>query len=206
MGTFHPFCSPYQIRSYVSNQYTFWILLVVLIGTSLFCPEASAFTASYEQTVSGAGLPEPQTSVIKIKDGRMKMEADSTKGKVISIIDGKTVYSYFPSENKAVKFVVQGTPKMEALSNYAAYLKSLDAEIIGSERIGEYDCDIYVCTDPKTQATSKIWLWKEKEFPVKVEANVSDGVVTTIIENLKIGIDIDDSEFTLPPGVQIQEM
>ncbi|MBL7071803.1 MAG: hypothetical protein ISS26_06515 [Candidatus Omnitrophica bacterium] len=181
----------------------FIALFTVLLALSA---QAWAFSASYDQAVSVTGISKPQISSVIIKDDKMKMDADSPKGRVVSIMDGKTIYSYIPAENKAVKFVVQSTPKIDTLSRYGHYLREIGAVVIGSERIGEYDCDIYEFKDPKNDTKTKAWLWKEKDFPIKVENNVPDGIVTTIIKNLKIGIHIDDSEFMLPEGVKITEM
>ena len=77
------------------------------------------------------------------------------------------------------------------------------ARVIGSQKIGSYDCDIYEFTDPRLNAVSKVWLWREKEFPIKVETRVPGGAVITLMENVNIGDDIDDSEFILPPGMEI---
>jgi outer membrane lipoprotein-sorting protein len=98
-------------------------------------------------------------------------------------------------------------PKLDVLSDYMSYLESLDAKIIGNETVDKYDCDIYEFTDPRfDDATSKVWLWRNKRFPVKVETSVPGGIITTIMKDVQIGIDIDDSEFILPPGVKIREV
>lgn len=180
---------------------------VIILAASLFLgSKAYAFTASYEQTVSGAGMDQPKTSYIKIKDNKMKMVAVSPEGEVVNIMDGKTVYSYFPSKKMAVKFTVQGAPKMDTLSEYGAYLESLGAKVVGTETIDQYECDIYEFTDPRTNMPSKVWLWKKEKFPVKIDITVPKGVVTTVIRNLEIGANIDDSEFVIPPGVEINEI
>ena len=176
---------------------------LIFIAITLFCLDACAFTASYEQTTSGAGLPGPQKKAIKMKDNKIRMEMDTPEGRAITIIDGNTMYSYMPSQNMAIKLINKSSPETEVLSNYVAYLESLNARIVGSQRVGRYDCDIYEFIDPRLNMTSKVWLWKGKEFPVKVETKVQDGVITTIMEDIKIGIGIDDSEFMLPAGVKI---
>jgi len=181
----------------------FFIFLAFFL---MFCTEASAISASYKQIISGGGMEKPQTSLIKIKGDKMRMEAESPKGTVVSIINGQTVYSYFPAENRAAQFSVPRTPKMDVLANYDKYLETLGAVVIGSEKIGQHDCAIYEFKDPKTQMMSKAWVCKVTKFPIKVEAQGPDGTFTTVIENLEVGIEIDDSEFELPEGVEITEM
>ena len=143
-------------------------LLAVFAVIVLLCSEAYAFTASYEQTISGAGVSQAhQVKVIKIKDNKIRMEMDTPQGKTITIIDGGTMYSYIPSKNSAIKMKSPISPELEVLSDYTAYLESLGAKFIGSERVGPYDCDIYEFTDPRINVLSKVWLWKAKEFPCR---------------------------------------
>ena len=178
-------------------------LATIIILSTLLYSEVFAFTASYEQTVSGTGIDKPQKNAVKIKDTKVRMEVDGPNGKTITIIDGNTVYSYLSSEKRAIKLLNKKPLGMEVLSDYRTYLISLAARVIGSQKIGSYDCDIYEFTDPRLNAVSKVWLWREKEFPIKVETRVPGGAVITLMENVNIGDDIDDSEFILPPGMEI---
>ncbi len=171
----------------------------------LLCAQSYAFTASYVQTTSGTGVVNPQTKVVKIKDNKVRMEMESRYGKAITIIDGKTIYSYVPSKNKAVKLKSNASYGMEVLADYKAYLRRLDAKIVGSQTIDARQCDIYEYTDPRIKMPSKVWLWKEKGFPIKVETQVPDGTVTTVMSDVEVGVPIDDSLFVLPPGVEIVE-
>lgn len=177
----------------------------IFIIVTLFCTGACAFTVSYEQTSTGPGLVKPETRSIKIKDDKIRIEMAGPQEKSVIIVEGDTMYSYTPSQNKAVKMKTDMWRGMDVLSDYASYLESLDAKVVGRERVGPYDCDIYECIDPRINMKSKVWLWKAKEFPVKVEMEVQGGVMATIMKNVKIGIHIDDSEFMLPPGVEIVE-
>jgi len=178
----------------------FFAALVIVI---FCCTVACAFTASYEQTTSGPGLLTPQSRLVKIKDNKVWMEMEGPQGRGIVIMDGATMYSYNPSTNTAVKLKNPVTAYMNVLSDYASYLKSLNAKLVGSETVGPYDCDTYEFIDPRVNVPSRVWLWKAYEFPVKVEMKVPTGVMTTIMKDVKVGINIDDSEFMLPPGVKI---
>lgn len=180
--------------------------LIVFIMVAVFCTVACAFTVSYEQTTSGAGIAKPDTRSVKIKDDKIRMEMDHpVQGRSIVIIKEDTMVSYMPAQNRAFKMKNQMGRSMEVLSDYAAYLESLDAKIVGSENVGSYNCDIYEFVDPRVNMKSKVWLWKTKQFPVKVEMETPQGAITTIMKNIKVGIAIDDSEFMLPPGVEIVE-
>ena len=174
--------------------------------TAVICSNAWAFTASYEQTTGGAGAEGPKQKKVMIKDDKMRMEVDSPKGRTITIIDGRNVYSYLTSREQALKMTSKAPPKISVLADYTAYLESLDAKKIGSEKVGQYDCDIYELEDPRTRTMSKVWLWRDEAFPVKVENRLSEGIVTTVMENVKVGIEIDDSFFSVPQGIEIVEV
>lgn len=181
----------------------FFIFLSIAI---FFCIDASAFTASYEQTSTGSGIVKPQTQLIKVKDKKIKIEMDTAEGKGIAIIEGDTMISYVPSQNIAYKMKNNMSHNTCVLADYAAYLKSLDAKVVGSEKLGPYDCEIYEFIDPRVNVKSKVWLWKAKKFPVKVEMETPHGPVTTLMKDVKIGVYLDDSEFRLPEGVKVIEV
>jgi outer membrane lipoprotein-sorting protein len=179
--------------------------LVVFTVVTLLCMRAYAFTASYEQTTTGPGMESQQVSVVKIKDDKVRMEMDSSQGRGIAIIDGDTMYSYNPADNVAVKLNSPKSADMKVLSNYVKYLESINAKVVGSARLGPYNCDIYEFVDPRINMPSKVWIWKAHNFPVKVEMDTPSGTMTTIMKNVKVGIPIDDSEFRLPAGVKIMD-
>ncbi len=178
-------------------------LLLVLVLVSL---NADAFTVSYDQTTSGIKRTAAQETSIKIKDDKMRMEVNMPQGKLITIIDGNIAYQYFPSENKAYKMMTKGPSNIRNLSDYRGYLQTLNARVMGSESVGDYDCDIYEFIDPGTNVKARAWVWRAKNFPVRYELDLAAGTVTTMMRNVKINPKIDDSEFTIPAGVEIMEM
>lgn len=186
----------------VMKRAHFFVIFATII---LSCLNAFAFTASYEQTIGGAGQPVSDARIIKIKDNKMRMEMDTPQGRGIVIIDGDTMLSYIPSQKKAIKMKSVMHYQMNVLSDYVSYLNSLGARNVGSDRVGLYDCDVYEYTDPRINIPSKVWLWKAHNFPVKVEMKSPAGVMTTMMKDVKVGVHIDDSEFMLPPGIEIVE-
>jgi len=171
-----------------------------------FCLDAYAFTVSYDQTTTGIRNAAAQQTTIKIKDEKMRMEINTPQGKLVTIIDGSIGYQYIPSENKAYKMMTKGPTNIKYLSDYKGYLATLNAKTVGSESVGDYDCDIYEFTDPGANVRAKAWVWRAKNFPVKYEMDLPSGLVTTIMKNIKINEKIDDSEFSIPSGVEVIEM
>lgn len=172
----------------------------------LACFDAYGFTVSYDQTTSGIKGAAGQETAIKIKDDKMWMKVITPQGELITIIDGSAAYQYFPAQKKAYKMVTKGPTNIRNLSDYKGYLQTLNAKVIGSESVGDYDCDIYEFTDPGTNVKAKAWVWRAKNFPVRYELDLAGGKVTTMMRNVKVNAKIDDAEFAVPAGVEIIEM
>lgn len=170
------------------------------------CSSAHAFTVSYDQTTTGVQRGVIQETSIKIKDEKMRMESNAPQGKIITIINDAVAYQYFPAQNKAYKMTTKGPTNLKNLSDYRTYLQALNAKTIGSENVGDYDCDIYEFTDPGANVRARAWVWRAKNFPVKYELDLTSGLVTTIMKNIKVNDNIDDSEFTIPAGVEVVDM
>lgn len=183
------------------------VLFIGLVSIMMsFCANAHGFTVSYDEITTGIGDGVIQQSSIKIKDNKMKREVATRQGKIIRIINNTTAYQYFPSQNKAYKMITKGATNLKELSNYREYLETLDARIIGSENVGDYDCDIYEFTDPGANVRARAWVWRTKNFPVKYELDTASGLITTIMKNVKVNEKIDESEFTVPAKVEIIDM
>lgn len=171
-----------------------------------FCANAYAFTVSYDQETTGVWKGTIQQASIKIKDAKMRMEADTPQGRVITIMNDTVAYQYIPSENKAYKMTTKGPTNLDNLSDYKGYMETLNAKIVGSENVGDYDCDTYEFTDPGANVRARAWVWRVKNFPVKYEMDMPAGLVTTTMKNVKVNEKIDDLEFTVPAGVKIIDM
>ncbi len=166
---------------------------------------AHAFSVIYEQTVSGEGIDNPQTKTVMIRDDKLRMEMDSPNGEMITICEGTTIYSYAPEKNVALRLTNKAAPRMETLARYGEYLSELGSSVIGEETVEGYECVIHEFTDPRTNMDSRAWLWKGKNFPIKVETVVPDGMITTLMTDVRLGADIPDEAFAIPEGVKIIE-
>ncbi len=183
---------------------------ILFVGLALvmmfFCANAHGFTVSYDQTTTGIWGGGTQETSIKIKDEKMRMEANTPQGKVITMVNDTVAYQYIPSENKAYKMMTKGPTNLKNLSDYRKYMETLNAKIVGSESVGDYDCDIYEFTDPGAHVRARAWVWRAKNFPVKYEMDMASGLITTVMKNIKVNEKIADSEFTVPAEVEIIDM
>lgn len=185
----------------------FRIFLFLFLFSPLLVPEALSFTGSFEQTVSDKDSVVVATSKVFIKEKHLRAEMKTGPMETIFISNETGTYQYFPSQNSALKMPegAQNPLLMEAFSDFTQFLQKQKAVLIGSETLEGKACDVYQFKDPTLQVDSKTWVWKEKNFPLKVETIGPKGPITVLFSNVQTETPIDDSLFQLPPQVKIQE-
>jgi len=110
------------------------------------------------------------------------------------------MYMYLPEQSMAMKMDLAQAPK--SATEEAGSILDYNPTVVGTETIDGKVCLVVEYT--AEGATTKAWIWEEHGFPIRVEATTSEG--TTIVEYKNIEfVDIPDSEFELPEGVQIIE-
>lgn len=195
-----------------------WALVITggFPSSSLLAQQAS--TMSYDQIVTS---PSQGTTTFKvwIKGNNMRMEQIAEGEKMITLMKEGAIYLYYPSQKMAMKMDISagaGQGGQENPKDMVEYLKSIEAKPLGQERIEDKLCDVYQITYPQTGlpaeasaeagAKGKIWVWKEKNFPLKSVMAVGSETITTEYRNVQMGISIPDSYFEIPPGTQIIKM
>ena len=181
-------------------------VLGIVLGVGLAAGEASAFSVSYDQTVTHGR--DVVTAAVALKDGMFRM--DATVGGQVSVIihNQEGTYTVMPSEGMAMKMPALNMSQrpVQGADDYAQYLQQQRAERIGSETIDGHACDIYRFSDPDTGEATTAWVWKEKMFPIRLETDGRDGKTLVEISNVQLGASISDAAFQLPDGVQVMDM
>lgn len=147
------------------------------------------------------------------------MEQIAEGEKMITLMKEGVMYLYYPSQKMAMKMDISagaGQGGQENPKDMVEYLKSIEAKPLGQERIEGKLCDVYQITYPqiglpaedsaKAGARGKIWVWKEKNFPLKSVMTVGSETITTEYRNVQMGISIPDSYFEIPSGTQIMDI
>jgi len=143
------------------------------------------------------------TQKIEVKGNKMRIETTQEGQTQIILIDydARTMYVYMPEENMAMKMTFNPPAKsaVEEVQSVADY----NPTVVGTETIDGKVCLVVEYT--VEGAATKMWIWEEHAFPIRVEVTTAEG--KTIVEYKNIAfVDIPDSEFELPAGVQIIEM
>jgi outer membrane lipoprotein-sorting protein len=165
---------------------------------------ANIDSVKYDVVMTGPGMPS-MTTKIWLKQSINKMKTESTvEGETsIQIVDwdAGVMYLYMPSQNMAYRMDLTGAPESPLQGTEA--IEDYDYTILGTET---YDGKVCLVVEWTSEGvTAKSWIWKDKGFPVKVETTTPQGKSTIEYKNIDFS-NIPNSEFELPPGVQIMDM
>ncbi len=177
-----------------------------VLGVCLAGARADAFSASYDQKVTQGR--QVVAGRVTMKDEMFRMEATVDGQAAVTIRNASGVYMYLPAEGMAMK--MSGlNPSQQPIQhgeNYQQYLRDRQAERIGSETVDGHSCDVYRFTDPAIAGTTTAWVWIEKQFPLRMEVDDSDGKTVIELTNIELGVAVADTAFELPANVQVMEM
>ncbi len=183
----------------------FFSLLFSAAALLALASPAFAVTATFDQKISVAGnvVATVKTS---LKEKKIRTEATIQNVKNIIIRNDKGIFNYLPDQNFAIKIPELSSQQdpFDDLSHFMKYLERNKAKKTGSETLDGKDCDIYEYDNPANKSTTKVWVWKEKEFPIRLETKTGAKPQPTLVEfsNIQFDAKIDDSVFELPSNVK----
>ena len=106
-----------------------------------------------------------------------------------------------PAQNLAIRLDLSTAPESPLEGTGA--IEGYDPTVIGTETYDGKECLVVEYSIDGVQ--TKMWLWKQYGFPVKVVTTTADATITVEYKNMDFG-PIPDSVFELPEGVQIMEL
>ena len=166
---------------------------------------ASAFSVSYDQEVTAAG--RVITSTVRLKDEQFRIETPVEGITNVIVRNRSGLYHYKLNERTATKLSPSSVLEYRAddLENFSGYLADQHAALVGSETVNGYPAEIYRFTDPSSGGVTTTWVWKDKQFPVKIEQESPEGKIVAVMTNVQLGVDIPDAVFQLPAGMTVAE-
>lgn len=150
---------------------------------------------------------ETVTASLALKGNKMRVEMEAEGQKVVWIADSdkKTAVMYNPTEKAGMKFPIDQfenqTSQLQSPDDLVA--KQPDGKIVGEETVDGKPCVVYEYKDADT--TGKVWIWKDKGFPLKVEAKTKEGTSVVEYKNVKVG-GIDDKLFEIPADIELIDL
>ncbi len=158
-------------------------------------PCAVAYSASYDQKITTRD--QVIASKVLFKDDQFRIESVIQGMKAYVIKNSQGLFQYLPDQGIAMS--LQGLMPAQTMvqhpENYAAYLKEHNAKLLRSETVDGKPCDVYQFDDTTARGQVTAWVWKEREFPVRLEIDGTEGIMTIEISNVLIGAGISDSVF-----------
>lgn len=162
-------------------------------------------------TVSQGGVSKTQTSKTYWEGDKMRTENLFGNQLMVNIKNGKALYTYSPSEKRAIKTVVDVPTVSEMFEQQFANIgKMKDVKKVGTGSVLGFKCDIYQRTIKGNQGnmTVKVWVSTDKRLPtaLKMVATGPRGTTTEETKSIKLNIDVPDSYFVIPKGTTVKEV
>ncbi|MDY6958780.1 MAG: hypothetical protein SVK08_06440 [Halobacteriota archaeon] len=180
-------------------------------GTSLsdlLSKARDSSSVKYDMVMSGGPTGTITTKVWSTKE-MTKTESTVMGQNVITIVDNEEMimYTYYPSQNMAMKMNFSDSQTSSGTESFEDVYDNYNPTIVGTETIDGKMCTV-IEYDADGAVSTKMWIWQEYGFPIKVESTQSiAGSPTTMVmemKNIEFG-SIPDSVFELPAGVEIQD-
>jgi outer membrane lipoprotein-sorting protein len=149
--------------------------------------------------------PQAQTSTVYYKNiwvaNELKFRIDGANTTYLVDYGAQTAYLWNQAQNTACKIDISQAP-----TNPLANGDQIHPTYLGTDTVNGNLCDVWQWTRVTAAGTwtIKLWLWKDKLFPVKIEATTSTGTTTVEYQNIVFGT-LSDSLFVLPAGVQVMQ-
>ncbi len=156
-------------------------------------------TMKYTVVMTMPGVPATTTTTW-VKKNKMRMEMSMQGITTVLLVDQdtKTMYSYMPAQNMAMKMSYDQASK--SATEEAGSIAGYNPKTVGTESIDGKACLVVEFTVEQT--TTKMWIWKDRGLPLKTEMTTTTGKTTIEYKNYDFS-DIPDSMFDLPSGVQV---
>ncbi|MCM8776193.1 MAG: hypothetical protein NC930_07600 [Candidatus Omnitrophica bacterium] len=180
---------------------------LLILDAMVFPRNLWSFSASYDQKIS-SNNQTIATFFIQIKDAKMRAESKTPGFDQVVVRNDSGYYNYSPVTKQGIKLPPQMQRRNLAddIPQYMEFLKRNNATQIGSATVDDFETDIYQFEDPQGLGTTSVWLWREKNFPLKIEVKGQGGLTVVELFNVQVDVPLDDAIFELPPDVKISEL
>jgi len=169
---------------------------------SILGKSAGIASMQYDAVVTAPGQAAITQSVW-VKKNKMRTESTVQGQKMVILIDGdaQTMYQYMPAQNTAIKMTWD--PNTQSATGQSASIASYNPVVVGTDTIDGKLCTVVQYTVQGNNV--KAWIWQDRGLPIRIETTTAQGTAVVELKNIQF-VDIPDSQFTLPAGVQISQM
>ncbi len=176
--------------------FLFVFLAVVSLLSFILISFAASFSSLKCDMLTDSSATGKAEGKLFIKGDKSRIEMNVSGMNTITIVSAQNAYMYIPAQNMAMKMDVSGAKgQVPSVGDYKN-----DCQYIGEDQVDGQPCGIYRCSKGGKPVT--MWVMKDLDFPLKVESPGS----TTHYSNIEINADLEDGLFSLPEGVQFQDV
>ncbi|MBC7105798.1 MAG: hypothetical protein H5T97_07650, partial [Firmicutes bacterium] len=156
-------------------------------------------------------LTAPEGSMsfkVWMQGSKHKTEGTMAGQKVVSIFNGqdKTLITYYPDRNEAVRLTAEGPAvKTRSPGDYAGAIDFGRARVIETVSYEGARCRVVLLSEPGGSET-ELWIREDCGIPVRVEVTEPDGDKTVVeYRNIQFG-PLPPGTFELPEGVKVTDV
>jgi len=122
-------------------------------------------------------------------------------GVALSFEEGRTEGIKMPLNQRILDTLAQHT---EVITKLDIWKKAKT----GEEKLGNKECEIYSFNDKSSgqPATGKVWLWKEKNFPIRMVLEAEGQSVTIEHSDVQVNEAVSPAMFEAPVGVKFVDL
>lgn len=169
--------------------------------------QAWAYSVSYTQKVLVDKDPVATIKVVN-QDENLRAESDFNGMSAIMIRNATGIYSWLPEQKVVTKLPAEmDKPNITRdLPKFMDFLNKNNGKKIGSETKDGKELDIYTFLEPNIQKEGKVWIWREKQFPVRIEVKADEGVTIVELSDINFSPAIEAAAFEIPKDLKILDL
>ena len=197
-------------------------LIAALILSSAFAWNTQAQTgallpyksAHWKQTVNITGGGPEALQTIKaelwyLNPDRLRVVTVVEGKRQVILLGGGMAYAFEEGSPAGMKMPLQ-KQMLDKLAQFTEVFSKLDSwkkSKVGSEKVGDKPCDLYAFKDTTDgqPIEGKVWLWKEKNFPVRITQSTQGRTVTVEHSEAEINEGVPAELFEPPQNVKFLE-
>ena len=172
-------------------------------------------SAHWKQTVLiGATTPDKaqkvQAELWFLKPDNMRVVTSVGGKQQVIIIKNKTAIVYEEGSTMGMRMPLK-QQMLDQLAQFTEVFSKLDTwkkAKVGEEKLGDKACDIYGFTDKSggQTTTGKVWLWAEKNFPVRMTMESQGQTVTVEHNDVQVNESVSPAMFESPADMKFVEI
>ncbi|MBI5394027.1 MAG: outer membrane lipoprotein carrier protein LolA [Verrucomicrobia bacterium] len=196
------------------------LAVLVLCGVGAWSAQAQTGallpykSAHWKQTVTMTGADAASLQNIKaelwfLSPDRLRVVTVVDGKRQVILIGGGLAHVFEEGGEMGVRMPLQ-KQMLDKLAQFTEVFSKLDSwkkSKVGTEKVGDKTCDLYAFKDAADGQVieGKVWLWKEKNFPVRIAQSSQGRTVTIEHSEAEINETVPPELFEPPKGVKFVE-